>query len=914
MADLEELRSRLRLDASGFTAPLEGAASTLSGFQSKVRDAGAGLRDFGADMRKVGKDMTTKVTLPVAAGFTLMVNSASDLNEAQSATKAVFGESADSILKWSKTTATGMGISEEAALTAAVQFASLGKTAGLTGQPLNDFSTDIVQAASDLGSFYNVDPGTVLEDLKSGLAGESEPLRKYGIFLNEASVAQKAMEMTGKDNAKQLTEGDKIAARSALIMENLGDAQGDFARTSKGLANQLRILRARFKDVSAHMGQVLLPYVLQLVDKLQGLLTWVEKLSPGMQKWALIIAGVAAAMGPVLIALGVMATALGVLLSPIGLVLAAVALLGVGFATNFLGMRDAIGAVAEALTPFYFAMRAAADSGIGIKNLVEFLPEPLQRLERGFLLIADAVGDLVAAFRSGGFSALLDALPSELNQVLQGLTSLAGGFAGILWDAFVSIPWSDIARAALDLGMAAFRAIPWGDIWNGITDLASGLASKFVGLPWVAIATGVLGLAKSAFIAVPWGDIWSGITTFATGLYEKFENFDYNNLGFIVGAGIRSAIDAVGPVVAEVGGRVIDAFLRGMQEHWKLVLAWMVLWPVLLPMAIGQVIEALAPKAREFMSGFMTGLGLDWDTVIVPWLQTLPGRAADAIGDLTATLLDKGTALIAGLRTGAEDTWDLFVNWLTNRGFRAYDAIGDLIETLLSRGTDLIQGLYDGATELWQTVNTWLGSRDTAAANAIGNLGSTLKSHGRALIDGLWQGAGDMWDSVWNWLSNRGSEAASAVGNLSGYLVQAGKDLVQGLINGIMSMLPGLQNAVNAVNRLVDLIDRGKSPWPMFIKSGKHLIGGLVIGMGRGMPDLIGAVANVNRSIDSIGGYGSFSAPSLGAVGTVGGSGGNTYTYGDINIRVDGAGDPDVVADRVFSKFSRELGLTMGGA
>ncbi len=96
------------------------------------------------------------------------------------------------------------------------------------------------------------------------MSGEIEPLRRFQVFLTEASVAQQAMADTGKTSSKELTQGEKIMARYKLIVQQTAQAHGDFARTSGGLANQQRILAAQVANLETSLGKVLLPALTQL--------------------------------------------------------------------------------------------------------------------------------------------------------------------------------------------------------------------------------------------------------------------------------------------------------------------------------------------------------------------------------------------------------------------------------------------------------------------------------------------------------------------------------------------------------------------------------------------------------------------------------------------------------------------------
>lgn len=224
------------------------------------------LGRFGKNAERAGKGIAAVgvgfAASKVVQGLNRATQAASDLSETTSKTNVVFGKSAGVILAFGKTSAKSVGLSSQAAMEAAATFGNLFVAMKVGQKPAADMSVGLVKLAGDLGSFNNVDPTQVLEDLRSGLVGEVEPLRKYGIALNAASVEQEAMRETGKDNVKQLTEADKVTARYNLILKNTKTAQGDFARTSGGLANQQRILNAEWKDAQASFGKALLPAML----------------------------------------------------------------------------------------------------------------------------------------------------------------------------------------------------------------------------------------------------------------------------------------------------------------------------------------------------------------------------------------------------------------------------------------------------------------------------------------------------------------------------------------------------------------------------------------------------------------------------------------------------------------------------
>lgn len=205
------------------------------------------------------------------AGFKIVdwfkgsIDAASDLNESLNKSQVVFGKYAPDIEKWASTAATAMGQSTQQAIEAAATFGNFFEAMGI-GQPkAASMSKQVVQLASDLASFNNADPADVLEALRSGLAGEVEPLRRFGIDLSDVRLRQEAVNLGLEKNTKNvLPQNIKAQAAFSLILKQTKTAQGDFARTSDGLANKQRIVAAQFEDAKAKVGNAFLPAMLQV--------------------------------------------------------------------------------------------------------------------------------------------------------------------------------------------------------------------------------------------------------------------------------------------------------------------------------------------------------------------------------------------------------------------------------------------------------------------------------------------------------------------------------------------------------------------------------------------------------------------------------------------------------------------------
>lgn len=280
-------------------------SETLNRFQS----AAGGLGSVAAPL----------VTAAAAQATFNYLNEATEkataLGEAVNLTKVIFKDSAASVEAWAKANATAMGQTETQVLTATGLYGNALIQAGVANAESARIAQEMTSRASDLASLYNTDLKTALEALQSGLNGESQPLRQFGVFMSEAEInaskfaqglakvppsaekvkatqdalriatfkadeaqrkyganavqtiaavarrekAEQALSRATGQTTRQLTEGEKVRARAQFILERSTQAAGDFAKTSDSAANKQRILTAEIDKLQTKIGQDLLP-------------------------------------------------------------------------------------------------------------------------------------------------------------------------------------------------------------------------------------------------------------------------------------------------------------------------------------------------------------------------------------------------------------------------------------------------------------------------------------------------------------------------------------------------------------------------------------------------------------------------------------------------------------------------------
>lgn len=289
MTTASELGIELTGKEKGVTKTFKDAKDEATGFGKTLGDVSKIATGFlAADAVKAGVSA-------FVGGIKGAVSAASDLNESVTKAQVVFGEQFGDIEAFSKTAAKSLGMTQQAALEATGTFGNFLQSMGAARPEATNMSKAMVKLATDLGSFNNANPEEVLLALRSGLSGEAEPLRKFGVAISETAVKAKAMQLGLQAVGGELTEQQKIQARYAIIMDQTTTAQGDFARTSDGLANRTKILSAQMGDLKAQIGSALLPVVVAAAGVL------VNNLLPAIGK---VADSVMRTLGPAMTSIG----------------------------------------------------------------------------------------------------------------------------------------------------------------------------------------------------------------------------------------------------------------------------------------------------------------------------------------------------------------------------------------------------------------------------------------------------------------------------------------------------------------------------------------------------------------------------------------------------------------------------------
>ena len=262
---------------------MNGAESTVSTTAAKIAKA-------------IGSAFVTKQIIEFGKAA---IGVASDLNEVQNVVDTTFGtDGAIKVNEWARNAAESFGESELQAKQFTSTLGAMFKSMGVGQADMEEMSMSLAGLAGDMASFYNLDPTEAFEKLRSGISGETEPLKQLGINMSVANLEAFALSEGITTAYNSMTQAEQATLRYQYIMSATADAQGDFANTSDSLANQQRILQLEIQTLAAEIGQDLMPIAQEILTIARDGIQWISENKDALE-------GLAAAAGVAATAYGV---------------------------------------------------------------------------------------------------------------------------------------------------------------------------------------------------------------------------------------------------------------------------------------------------------------------------------------------------------------------------------------------------------------------------------------------------------------------------------------------------------------------------------------------------------------------------------------------------------------------------------
>ena len=453
---------QLQADVTQLKSGLAQAEAAIKGVDDKVKVAGAGMGKFTTQM----KSMAT--TIGLAFGGAQIANfakesvmAASNLNEAMSKVGVVFGENSKQIETWAKGATDSFGMSERAALTSVGTFGNLFSAFGLGSEDTKKFSTSLTELAVDMASFNDMSVDDALNALRSGLSGETEPMKKFGSVLSETRLKTEALTLGLIKNTKEaLDPAAKAQAAYSLIMKDTAVQQGDYERTAGGTANTMRRVAAEMDNAKVAIGQGLLPIfdgLLKVLEK--GIVPMLKKLGEFLKNNQDLIISLGIGLG---VATAAFLTYKGIIIATT----TATKLFAVAQVLMSGGQLAAIAStntLAASILKLNFAMR---------QNPIGLIVTAVALLVAGFVLLwkkSDTFRNAVISMAKVALNAFASIIPM-VGKVYEAIMKVVSGPLRALLTVLSKLPGvGKYAKAGLDIMNKGL---------DGISDFADGAAKK----------------------------------------------------------------------------------------------------------------------------------------------------------------------------------------------------------------------------------------------------------------------------------------------------------------------------------------------------------------------------------------------------------------------------------------------------
>ncbi len=557
---------------------------------------------------------------------------ASDIQEVQNVIDVTFGKGSAQIEEFSQTAAEAFGLSELSAKRYTGTMGAMLKSSGLATSQAQEMSVALAGLAGDLASFYNLDTDAAFEKIRSGISGETEPLKQLGINMSVANLEAYALSKGITKSYNAMSQAEQVLLRYNYLLSVTTDAQGDFARTSGSFANQIRILQLNFDQLRIAVGNALIPIAQAVLPSINAIIAGLTKLARVFAQVTALLFGKSAE---------VKATS--------------------GVAVSASAAADATNDLADATAGAGGAAKQAAKDMKGVLAGFDELNVIASRA-------TDSVGGAGAGIGGAGSDLEIPSYESEIedaNQLEEAFSSLGELFVKALDDMLAAMPGFkqnllDFADSFNEFNRKLYEALTFTGAKERVQQLGAELADAFNAL-------------ASAIDWELWGrKLGAGLNLGLQFLVNFLYEFDWINLG-------NKLAEFVNGIIYEVDW---EDFGRLLWAKFKLALE------TFAGFIAGLDMPALAQAASDIVIGFFNSMqetlaNIDWAEIgrqvadflnNVDWVGVI-GAISGALGEM----VNAGIEAVGGFISEADPG-----TLLIAAGFLASKLMGDIVKTVVA--------------------------------------------------------------------------------------------------------------------------------------------------------------------------------------------------------------------------------------
>ena len=643
---IEELEIVIEAQTREFNQQIANVTNQVSNMEKRVNKSLGNIKNiFG----RVGKWIAA---LGIGKVIKDSIITAMDSIESDSMFDTVFGSLSNDVRRWSEELQNTLGLNGYAIRENVATLYNMTQSMGLASSEALNLSKDMTLLAEDMASFYNISSEEAFTKIRTGLTGETEPLKALGILVDDATIKQYAYANGIAKTGSELSNTEKVMARYIAIQQQTATASGDLARTLNSPANQLRVLQNNLNLLKIELGNAFMPIVQVVLPILNSFVQALVKVTSIVARFMNALFGTSASSSA-----GSTADAIG----------------GVSSAVN--GVSDAYNNAGDS------AKKAAKDA-------------------KGFLAGFDEINkvnqnssdsDSGSGSSSGGSAGGID-IPTFNTEEQEGaLSELAGKveeFALKVRNTFISIAnfikeHKEIIISLVS-GLVAgvigiFVAANWGTIVSTISGIFIPLITWFKNLalamefstPLKVFSYGLFGISPIALAIVA---IIAAVTAAVVYLWQTSDTFRQSLID-----GWNALISALTPYWEAIKGALIligDLLITFLKPILFILWdAWCTVVDNIVKITMSLWTNCIAPVVQflgECLKKIIDGLSEIWQA----WKPTI-----EKIGEILVGIWNTCLKPV--------------VNWLGNEFIQAFRNVGNYIKPILDNLKTMFGGLVD---------------------------------------------------------------------------------------------------------------------------------------------------------------------------------------------------------------------------
>ncbi len=818
---IEELNVLITAETRGLRNELNNVRRQLNSVNRDVTRSTSGM---SAAFKKVGLVIASALAVKKLVDFgKASIELASDLTEVQNVVDVTFGQMSQEINAWSKSTLEDFGLSELSAKKYSSTLGAMMKSSGLAGEQMKDMSKTLTELSADMASFYNLSNDEAFNKIRSGISGETEPLKQLGINMSVANLEAYALSQGITKSYQSMNQAEQTLLRYNYLLSVSKDAQGDFTRTSGSWANQVKLLNEQWNILKGTIGQGLINALTPVLRVVNTLIARLQTVAQYFKAFTTAIFGsqedVGSSSGQAAENLGGVSDAAGTAAD--GVKKAEKKIQGSlqGFdelntlTQNTAGSLDGISediGIGEIDTS---GGEAQFNIGVDIEDeKVEMFKQKLVELKT----VAKSVSDYFKATFGPSISEAIGLVRPEIEKWEIALENTFKDFSGLsqplkdwakgdlipFWQSLI-VNMGEIAAGLSDSLLVVFEDMrksimpifEWlaKDGLSLLTDMTDGAREIFMSLfkntkeifdrIWKEAVSPALKLVSDIILDVlttikDWWDEWgeeivSGITTAFDKIKELFVTLWDNFLGPIVTKGL------------EMLRWLWEEHLKGLIEK------------------VGELVGTLVDAALDIFNEFIAPVAGFLIEILGPAFSDTISFVIDIVGTMLATIIDIASGIITSLTGIVEFIAGVFTgDW--ERAWRGIKTIVIGIWTTIKAffGT-ILEAIATNILEVWNAIKSFLIDSWNSIKNIAITLFTNIKdsivkifNEAKTIISNIWNGIKENLSNLWNNIKDTANTVFTSIKDTIANIFTAVKTSISNIWNSITSNLSSLWSGI----------------------------------------------------------------------------------------------------------------------